>query len=400
MDNENNNVAAQTAGESSYDVYDPDELITQTKPGLRDWLLRTSLRDLISANNHSRDFNGSRAEYIYLRVRLLAFVFALLAPLWIPVDMVLLSRDSFWQMVMLRLSFSISLTLLALWTGRPHSLDLARLRVALFIAVPGSFYIGSRLIFGGDVPEAGILMGYSFLPYLIVSLLAIFPFTVLEGIAYAAAIGLVVVGTEVAFGTLISVRVFGEIWLLGLLAGIAMWAELAQLHMLLQLYREATRDALTGLVNRAVLTKWLDLEVLRAREREKPLSVLLLDLDLFKRINDTYGHLAGDLVLQVFARLLIRELPGINLIGRYGGEEFLAILPAKNEQTALDLANRIRTACHNTRVRGPDDQAIGFTVSIGVATLEQGEDAEALLQRVDKGLYRAKEAGRDLAVVA
>lgn len=203
-----------------------------------------------------------------------------------------------------------------------------------------------------------------------------------------------------AFGTPLTVRAFGDIWLMGLLAGIAMWPELAQLHMLLQLYREATRDALTGLVNRAVLTKWLDLEVARAHDRTRPLSVLLLDLDLFKRINDTYGHLAGDMVLQVFARLMMREMPGINLIGRYGGEEFLAILPGRNAQQALDLANRIRASCHKARVRGPDDQIIGFTVSIGVATLEEGEDAEALLQRVDKGLYRAKEAGRDLAVVA
>ncbi len=381
-------------------LLDPDVLIEKQKPGLREWLLRTSLQDLISGHNHSRDFDGSRAEYIYLRVRLLAFVFAVLAPLWIPVDLVLLSGTSFQEMLILRLSFSAGLAGLGLWTTLPHNLRLARLRVGLFIAIPGLFYIGSRAVLGGDVPDAGILMGYSFLPYLIVSLLAIFPFTVLEGVAFAGAIGLVVVGTELYFGSLISVRAFGEIWLLGLLAGIAMWAELAQLHMLLQLYREATRDALTGLVNRAILTKWLDLEIKRSEERGRPLSLLLLDLDLFKRINDTYGHMAGDLVLQVFARLLIRELPGENLIGRYGGEEFLAILPGKGEQHALELANRIRAACHKTRVRGPDDQSIGFTVSIGVAALRPGENAEALIQRVDKGLYRAKEAGRDLAVVA
>jgi len=386
---------------NSADEFNEQELLTdEPRSGLREWLLRTSLQDMVASHNHSRDFNGSRAEYIYLRVRLLSFVFALLAPLWIPIDLVLLSGESFQQMLLLRLSFSGLFLALGLWTTNPHSLALARLRVALFIAIPGLFYIGSRVVLGGDVPDAGILMGYSFLPYLVVSLLALFPLTLIEGLAYAITIGLVVLGTELAFGTLFTVRAFGEIWLLGLLAGIAMWAELAQLHMLLQLYREATRDALTGLVNRAVLTKWLDLEVSRARDKERPLSVLLLDLDLFKRINDTYGHLAGDLVLQIFARLLIRELPGVNLIGRYGGEEFLAILPGKGEQQALELANRIRAACHKARVRGPDNQSIGFTVSIGVATLEPQENAEALLQRVDKGLYRAKEAGRDLAVVA
>lgn len=377
-----------------------ESMADEPRSGLREWLLRTTLQDMIASHNHSRDFNGSRAEYIYLRVRLLSFVFALLAPLWIPIDLLLLSGASFQQMLLLRLSFSGLFLALGLWTTQPHSLALARLRVALFISIPGLFYIGSRLVLGGEAPDTGVLMGYSFLPYLVVSLLALFPFTLIEGLAYAIAIGLVVVGTELLFGTLFTVRAFGEIWLLGLLAGIAMWAELAQLHMLLQLYREATRDALTGLVNRAVLTKWLDLEVERARDTQRPLSVLLLDLDMFKRINDTYGHLAGDLVLQVFARLMIRELPGINLIGRYGGEEFLAILPGKGEQQALELANRIRAACHKARVRGPDEQSIGFTVSIGVATLQPQEDTDTLLQRVDKGLYRAKEAGRDLAVVA
>lgn len=386
---------------NSVEEFNEQELMAdEPRSGLREWLLRTTLQDMIASHNHSRDFNGSRAEYIYLRVRLLSFVFALLAPLWIPIDLVLLSGPSFQQMLLLRLTFSGLFLALGLWTTQPHSLTLARVRVALFIAIPGLFFIGSRIVLGGEVPDAGILMGYSFLPYLVVSLLALFPLTLIEGVAYAVTIGLVVVSTELMFGTLFTVRAFGEIWLLGLLAGIAIWAELAQLHMLLQLYREATRDALTGLVNRAVLTKWLDVEVARARDKERPLSVLLLDLDLFKRINDTYGHLAGDLVLQVFARLMIRELPGINLIGRYGGEEFLAILPGKGEQPALELANRIRAACHKARVRGPDNQNIGFTVSIGVATLEPQEDAEALVQRVDKGLYRAKEAGRDLAVVA
>ncbi len=387
-------------GNTANEFTEQEQMLDEPRSGLREWLQRTSLQDMVVSHHHSRDFNGSRAEYIYLRVRLLSFVFALLAPLWIPIDLVLLSGASFQQMLLLRLSFSGLFLALGLWTTQPHSLALARLRVALFIGIPGLFYIGSRLVLGGEAHDTGVLMGYSFLPYLVVSLLALFPFALIEGLAYAITIGLVVVGTELLFGTLFTVRAFSEIWLLGLLASIAMWAELAQLHMLLQLYREATRDALTGLVNRAVLTKWLDLEVERARDTQRPLSVLLLDLDMFKRINDTYGHLAGDLVLQVFARLMIREMPGINLIGRYGGEEFLAILPGKGEQQALELANRIRAACHKARVRGPDEQSIGFTVSIGVATLQPQEDTEALLLRVDKGLYRAKEAGRDLAVMA
>ena len=103
--------------ESADKLLDSDVLVEKQKPGLREWLLRTSLQDLISGHNHSRDFNGSRAEYIYLRVRLLAFVFAVLAPLWIPVDLVLLSGNSFREMLALRLSFSAGLAGLGGGTG-------------------------------------------------------------------------------------------------------------------------------------------------------------------------------------------------------------------------------------------------------------------------------------------
>lgn len=365
---------------------------------LGNWLKHASLQDIITASHHSRDFNGSRAEYICLRIRLISFVFALVALFWIPLDYWLLDGADFNHMLFLRIAFSVLFLALGLWGNQPHSLDLARLRMIAFIGIPGLFYIGSRVVLGDAIADGGVLMGYGFLPYVVVSLLALFPLTLVEGLAYALTIGFVVLLTEMAFGTLFSVRAFGEIWLLGLLTSIALWAGLAQLHMLLQLYREATRDALTGLVNRAVLGKWLDREITLAGEREQPLSVMLLDLDLFKRINDTYGHLMGDMVLKVFAQLLIRELPGIHLIGRYGGEEFLAILPGKSSSQALELANRIRTACHKTRILGPENQEIGFTVSIGVAEQVAGETSAELLGRVDKGLYRAKEAGRDLAV--
>lgn len=166
---------------SAEEFTDQDGNTGEPRSGLREWLLRTTLQDRVASHNHSRDFNGSRAEYIYLRVRLLSFVFALLAPLWIPIDLVLLSDESFKLMLLLRLSFSALFLVLGVWTAQPHSLPLARLRVALFIAIPGLFYIGSRLVLGGETPDAGILMGYGFPPYLVVSLLALFPFTLSKG---------------------------------------------------------------------------------------------------------------------------------------------------------------------------------------------------------------------------
>ncbi len=370
-----------------------DEAVTTS---FFDWLKSFSLQDLFSSHNHSDDFNGSRAEYITVRVRLLAFIFAVLAPLWIPIDYFILPEGDFVSFLLLRLAFTAFFLLLGFWSSGPHNLFLARLRLVFFLAIPSLFYIASRCILGESIQDEGAMIGYSFLPYLLAVFMAIFPLTLLEGVAYAVLIGITFVSCEFYLGNLFTLVVLGDVWLLGLLAGIAVWAQLAQLYMLLRLYREATRDVLTGLVNRRVLTKWLDLEILRTREEKRPLSILLFDLDRFKRINDTYGHLTGDHVLQTFARILESEFVNSKYIGRYGGEEFLAILPEQNEEEAMAAAERVRIACHDNPLQTADGKVIKFSVSIGVAELRPEENADALLLRVDKGLYHAKESGRDL----
>lgn len=251
---------------------------------------------------------------------------------------------------------------------------------------------------GGSIEQEGIIAGYSFLPFLLVVFLAIFPLTLIEGLIYASTIIGVFLFSEFFNVGTFTIKSLGEIWLLVLLSGIAMWAQMAQLHMLLSLYREATRDALTGLVNRRVLTVWLKRGILEARANNTPLSVLLFDLDLFKKINDTYGHLTGDAVLQSFSKLLSQQIFNRNLIGRYGGEEFLAILPGKNEDWATEMAERIRKNCRNLKLQSIDGDSIQLTVSVGVTELNASDDTQSLLNRVDKGLYLAKESGRDLVV--
>lgn len=371
----------------------------QRYPDLQGWLRRISLQDLIAAGDHSDDFCSSRAEYIYMRVRLLAFAFAAMAVLWVPLDLLMLDGPALAAILGLRLGFAGLFLALALWTRWAHSLRLAWLRLGAFMVIPAVFYVCSRTVLGGGLPEQGVLVGYTFFPYLMVSLMAVFPLTLAEGLSYAGIMTATVVGTELAHSSLYTIPALGEIWLLVLLAGIAIWAQLAQLHMLLRLYREATRDALTGLVNRRALTHTLEIELNRAGEAGTSLSILLFDLDLFKRINDQYGHLTGDAVLQTFARILERELPRSELIGRYGGEEFIAVLPETDREAARAMAERIRAACHGTSVRVSEGH-VHFTTSIGVAQWRPGETATAVLNRLDQGLYQAKEGGRDLVVAA
>ena len=366
--------------------------------GFLEWVRLTNPSDLISNKWHSRDFNGSRSEYIYMRLRLLSLVFALLAIAWIPIDVFFTPNEVLGKMLGLRLAYSGLFLLLGIWAAHPQALFYTRLRVAFFVLIPCVFYISSRVIFSNHADLQGILIGYTFLPYLTVALLAIFPLTVTESLLSILIVILSYIVTEMYLGDLQSISTLGNIWLLSLLSVIAVWAQLSQLHMLLRLYREASRDALTGLVNRGVLNKWLKPEIDRVRENDQTLSAILIDLDFFKKVNDIYGHLAGDQVLKDFSALLKSQLLGFNLIGRYGGEEFLAILPAVSSEKAVELAERIRKRCHTHTTIGVNGEKINYTVSIGVSELCDEDTVTSLIDRADRGLYKSKDEGRDKVV--
>ena len=357
----------------------------------------TTFADVLSARHHSRDFDQLRAESVFQRVRVLAFALAAAAPLWIPVDMVFLASEQFWRFFALRLGFSGGLLVLGLWTWGRYDIRRMRLRLGVLIGVPALFYVGSRVVVGGGLPADGVLMGYTFLPLLMAALLGIFPLTLREGLAYAGVLALAMVGTNLAYGTAFTIPHIRDTWLLILLFVVAFWGQLSQLVMLLRLHREATRDPLTGLVNRRVLVRQLEDEVRGAQARDRPLSVLLFDLDMFKRVNDTHGHLTGDRALEGFAEVLREALPDDALAGRYGGEEFMAILPGWDLDAARERAEAIRRAWGDTSIPAPDGP-LRLTVSTGVAGLYPGEEAGDLLGRVDEGLYEAKEAGRNLVV--
>lgn len=173
-------------------------------------------------------------------------------------------------------------------------------------------------------------------------------------------------------------------------------ADAAQAAFLLR--RTAERDALTGGFNRRTLDQ------LVARERKAagdhtPLSVLFIDLDFFKRINDTHGHPCGDECLRQVTATLRAELRPQDVFGRYGGEEFLVLLPGQDAAAARLVGERLRQAVDATVVDW-QGEALRLTVSIGLAALRVGDDADKLLARADKALYRAKREGRNRVCAA
>ena len=165
-----------------------------------------------------------------------------------------------------------------------------------------------------------------------------------------------------------------------------------------ELDRMSRTDVLTGLYNRRHLDEELVRQQSEANRHHDPLCVLLLDIDHFKKINDTFGHPAGDLVLCRFADRLRAELRASDIAGRWGGEEFLIIMPRTDLQGALEVAERLRRAtAASPLVTGVP--SISATVS-GGCVASRGEEADALLQSVDTCLYRAKDSGRNRIVTA
>jgi diguanylate cyclase (GGDEF)-like protein len=163
-----------------------------------------------------------------------------------------------------------------------------------------------------------------------------------------------------------------------------------------QLHTLATLDELTGLWNRRSILARLEQEMERHRRQEGHLCCVLLDADHFKAINDTFGHLQGDDVLRMLAGAGLKALRTYDALGRYGGEEFLAVLPGTDLETALGVAERIRaTVAADVSFKAPDGTRKGVTVSAGLTEWVPGEDSAAILHRVDEALYLAKAKGRN-----
>jgi two-component system cell cycle response regulator len=177
--------------------------------------------------------------------------------------------------------------------------------------------------------------------------------------------------------------------------------ELAQANLKLQ-QREAQivaltlTDSLTGLGNRRRLEQSLATEINRAQRTGGSLCAFMADLDHFKRINDTFGHEAGDKVLAAFGELLRGETRATEILARAGGEEFVVLMPQTDLARGLATAERIRAAIAAERI---DPLPDGITASFGVAELAAGEQGDAFMRRVDKALYEAKHAGRNCVVV-
>jgi diguanylate cyclase (GGDEF)-like protein len=169
-----------------------------------------------------------------------------------------------------------------------------------------------------------------------------------------------------------------------------------------ELKAQATQDELTGLANRRLFNTIAEKELPRAKRQGELVSVLFMDLDHFKAINDTHGHAVGDAILKGFCRRASAELREYDILARYGGEEFVALIQDTNHSEAMRIAERIRASCEGRPFEvGAGRPPLRVTVSIGVAILSEDDHSlEELLRRADQAMYQAKRAGRDRVCAA
>ena len=161
------------------------------------------------------------------------------------------------------------------------------------------------------------------------------------------------------------------------------------------LLQQATHDPLTGVFNRRHVEDVLRKEVVRAERHARPLAVAMMDADHFKNINDTYGHQTGDEVLREISERCRKTLRSNDVLGRYGGEEFVIVFPETNIGEAAVVAERLRAAIAQDPIQ-VGDKTLAATVSIGLAAYAPGQDLDQLFQRADSALYTAKQDGRNL----
>jgi diguanylate cyclase (GGDEF)-like protein len=171
------------------------------------------------------------------------------------------------------------------------------------------------------------------------------------------------------------------------------WRRQRRLAHLLE--TQAHTDMLTGLANRRHFFEVADAEVSRARRYDTPLSVLMLDIDHFKEVNDTHGHRAGDRVLQQVASTCLEVLRTVDVVGRVGGEEFAVLLPETGREGAIDVAERLREAVARAQVEREQGVPLRVTISIGVSARAGNVNLDTLMSQADAALYDAKHAGRN-----
>ncbi|HAB91143.1 MAG TPA: GGDEF domain-containing protein [Pseudomonas sp.] len=363
---------------------------------LPDELKTGELWQLLSPRQHPLLLSQRRATMIVNRVRLFAMLFAVLTPLWGIIDIMVFSSELWIKLAILRLLTSVAFAaLLLLYRPTGSLLDAYRAMAILFI-IPTLFYITSHSLLSGhqlNNLSAAVATGYAFLPFVLMAGLAIFPLSLTEN-ALLVSVLLVAQGLAgyLSWSTLNWPSFAGGFWLLILIAGVTALASVSQLAFMITLVRQAIHDPLTGVFSRRSGEEILSMQWSAAQRNESHLALAFIDLDHFKNINDNFGHEAGDKVLRNFAAHLSKTLRGSDSLLRWGGEEFLLLMPNTSLEEARFALDRMQSNGLGLR---PDGQPLTASIGLSERIHDKSQSYQQMLELADKRMYLAKQAGRD-----
>ncbi|STO44048.1 GGDEF domain-containing protein [Grimontia hollisae] len=357
---------------------------------------KTQFKEVLSSTSHAAAFNTTRATYLRTRLVSLCYLWAVLCVLWIPVDALLLEAATD-KLTILRLTLAAALLLIGWVMSQRGTLNACRHIMLALVVCLNMFYILANHTLGYPNSINAFSYCYNLLPFVYVVLLAILPLTVKESVSLMVITAASQLYVDMQSSALLSFETFALYWLQTVVGFLVIWAQTSKLHMMLRLYRHATLDPLTGIYNRRMLLTLAKRDFENTRIHSRPYSVLLMDLDKFKRINDRYGHHAGDLVLQAFTHAVQETQRKSDIFGRFGGEEFILFLPKCSEDNAQLVADRIMTRVRDMEIKVEGlSNPLKVTTSIGISTSRnQNDDLSSILTQADQALYIAKNAGRD-----
>lgn len=356
---------------------------------------------LISPLSHFPLLSRRRAGMIINRVRLFALLFALLTPLWSIIDYIVFPFPLWFALAGMRIIASAAFGLLVFYARPSGNLITAYRAMVFLFAIPTVFFVVSHEVLSSyslSGISAAIGSGYAFLPFVLLAGLSIFPLTLVENILVASPmLAAQAMPSLLHWNTLDWAPFAGAFWLLALIAAVSTLAGLSQLTFMITIVQQAIRDPLTGAYSRRCGLETMELQYALAERTDSPLAVAFIDLDHFKSINDNYGHEAGDRVLVEMATRLVSDLRRGDILCRWGGEEFLLIMPNTGLEQAALAIERIRHSGFG--IRPGENRPV--TASIGVAERrsDQAADWKTLIEIADQRMYRAKSGGRDQVVI-
>lgn len=369
--------------------------------GLFSELPREEMAWLLFPGQHMALLSTRRAAMIISRVRLIAALFAILTSLFIIPDLLMLPWPLSGHLAGQRILASLAFAALALAFNESTRLRDAYIALGMLFFIPTVFFLSSYILLSrvelGNL-SAIIMTTYSFLPLIMVAGLSMFPLAAMEGIIFAAPILIAEALAAWAGIPLLNLSpVLSTVWLAILITIVAILSGMSQLGFMIALVRMAIRDTLTRCFSRTSGVELLEIQFILASRSNSPLALAFIDLDNFKNVNDTFGHEIGDQVLIAAAEGIRTTLRTGDMLARWGGEEFIVIMPNTYCNDAIAAIERLRTSGLGTR---PDKQKV--TASIGIAERSEDNiaDWKALVEMADKRMYLAKQRGKDQVVFA